>query len=93
MVVWGRSGQAAEDFQLEQKIYAHLSSSLSFVQRDKSGKIYVLGEKLKPHTLAIKKQFPEVGDVKEVKIFRDRRHRARIDRGLSIKKGASWLLG
>lgn len=89
----GRSGQKTEDFILEQKIYSLLKSSLSFVQRDRAGKIYVLGEKIKEHTENIRRQFSEVEDVVELKIFRDRRHRARIDRAACLKKGASWLLG
>jgi acyl-CoA synthetase (AMP-forming)/AMP-acid ligase II len=88
----GRSSQKPEDFKLEQDIYYFLKSSLSFVHRDKAGKLYLCGEKITNPEDVLKK-FSILEKVVNLKIKRDSRHRARIDRMASLKKGAPWLLG
>ena len=89
----GRSGQSNRDFQLEQSVYHFLGSSKSFVHRDTQGRILLMGEGIRPRSDEILKEFPDLAGIVEIKIYRDRRHRARIDRGLSLKKGAPWLVG
>ena len=90
----GRSNQKSEDFLLEQRIYSFLQSSRSFVHRKRdTDHRWLMGENLKSRAAEIKKTFPEIQGVVEAKIYRDRRHRARIDRALSLKKGAPWVAG
>ena len=80
----GRANQLAEDFLLEQKIYSRLKSSKCFVTTDKEGRKYLWGEDIDV------KKLDEFRDlffkVKNVKIRRDPRHRARIDRKKSMGK-------
>lgn len=80
----GRSGQEPSDFELEQKIYSHLRSSASFIHRDQNGSRVLVGEKLKNRKTELLAQFPELNEIREKKIIRDRRHRARIDRVRSM---------
>jgi len=89
----GRSEQRPADFKLEQKIYSLLDSSASFVFTDAAGRRHLLGEGLKAHRDRILRECPELEGVIEAKVYRDKRHRAKIDRGLSVKKGAKWLAG
>jgi len=89
----GRSEQSLADFQLEQKIYSLLDSSASFVYTDSVGRRHLLGEGVKACRDSILRECPELAGVIEAKVYRDKRHRAKIDRGLSVKKGARWLAG
>ncbi|MBI2711237.1 MAG: AMP-binding protein [Bdellovibrio sp.] len=86
----GRSGQPLEEFQLEQDLYSFLGSSKSFVLMQ-GGQKTLVGENLRVRKPEILKNFPQINAVCETRIFRDRRHRARIDRKKSIEKGPSWL--
>lgn len=86
----GRSGQPFEEFDLEQRVYTTLNSSKSFVL-NRGGQKLLVGENLKVRKPEILRKFPELSEVCEAKIYRDRRHRARIDRGKTIEKGPSWL--
>ena len=83
----GRSGQGYEEFLLEQNIYQFLQSSLSFVMKHKTEDRFILiGEKMKGREEEIKKEFPEISDIKHGKIIRDIRHRSRINRVESLRK-------
>jgi acyl-coenzyme A synthetase/AMP-(fatty) acid ligase len=93
----GRSNQLEEDFELEQKIYQKLSNSACFIHRTPSSTSrssivkWLVGENLNIHREFIRKQFPEILDVLDTKIYRDVRHRSRLDRAKTLKKGPSWL--
>jgi hypothetical protein len=89
----GRSNQPLQEFNLEQRIYSFLQSSSSFVFREKNGKTFLCGEGIKSRKKELLGQFPEIDNLLEIKIFRDRRHRARIDRLTSLKRGAKWIGG
>ena len=86
----GRSHMQEEDFLLEQKIYTHLQSSACFIHRDKHNKLYLIGEKIPDSTT---KTFANLTGMVDTKIYRDRRHSARLDREKTLKKGAPWLVG
>ncbi len=79
----GRAFQRESDFLLEQKIYAFLNSSRSFLFRNQKDHLILSGEQLRPHAKSLINLFPEIHEIQEKKIIRDRRHRARIDRGAS----------
>ena len=89
----GRSEQRAEDFQLEQKVYSLVGSSDSFIFRDREERLFLLGKNLKPYREKILKEHTEIQRVIDARVYRDKRHRAKIDRGLSMRKGAPWIAG
>jgi olefin beta-lactone synthetase len=89
----GRSSQMYEDFLLEQKIYAFLKCSDSFVSRTGGGKPTLFGNRVHAHKAALQREFPQLSDVCDLTVYRDKRHRARIDRQTSLKKGAPWTAG
>ncbi len=87
----GRASQPAGEFALEQRVYARVGSSASFVQRDRSGRLVLYGERMPDGAAAgssaeWRREFPEIAEVKPVRIERDRRHRARIDRRATLLK-------
>lgn len=75
----GRSGQREDDFYLEQTLYAYLGSSRAFLERQEGG-LNLVGPDLKRRVSELKARFPELKGVREGLIYRDVRHRARIDR-------------
>ena len=79
----GRSFQSPSEFLLEQKLYSFLGSSASFLFKDSQGRLTLSGENLENRRAEIIKNFPEIQKIQQKKIVRDRRHRARIDRGAS----------
>ena len=83
----GRSFQDPDDFDLEQSIYTDLQSSKSFVHRTERGSRLLIGE--------VDSRFnsPEIDSVRPARIYRDRRHRARIDRQKSYTRRSKWLRG
>ncbi len=89
----GRSEQRLQDFQLEQRIYSLVGSSDSFVFRNGKDELFLLGSNLTPFQDRIKNECKEISRVVEARVYRDRRHRAKIDRRLSVKKGAPWIAG
>lgn len=89
----GRSNQEHFLFILEQKIYHYLQSSKSFIHKNSEGKIFLLGENVDSRKDELLRCFPELDDVIELRIYRDKRHRARIDRKQCIKRGAKWIDG
>ena len=89
----GRSSQEHALFALEQQVYTYLQTSNCFIHRAANGELYLLGEDIYQQRDKILHQFSELKDVFEVVVHRDRRHRARIDRQQSIRKGAPWIVG
>lgn len=87
----GRTSQAAADFELEQRIHATLGHTRSFLHR--SDRLWLLGEGVVGAEARIRSRHPEIFGIEDLRIYRDARHRARIDRALSIKRGATWLVG
>ena len=78
----GRAHQKREDFLLEQQVYSTVGSSKSFVTRDGEGKRCLWGEGLNKDRLG--DWAGKFDKIMKVKIARDVRHRARIDREKSI---------
>ena len=92
----GRAAQDSADFVLEQKVYSFLESSQCMVYRVAVGKglgtgagdFILCGQGLKHRSEAIRREFPQIAAVHEVKIYRDHRHHARIDRVKTLSKGS-----
>jgi acyl-CoA synthetase (AMP-forming)/AMP-acid ligase II len=87
----GRSCQPKEDFDLEQRIYALLGTSKCFVHRGRDGRAILYGEGLRRRIRdagrsRLAQLAPELSEVRELQIVRDRRHRARIDRAGSLAR-------
>lgn len=86
----GRATQNHADFVLEQRLYAFLGSSQCMLHRKESdvrgGELIACGQGLKLRSAAIRREFPEISAVHELKIYRDRRHHARIDRSRTLSK-------
>jgi acyl-coenzyme A synthetase/AMP-(fatty) acid ligase len=85
----GRTSQLPGDFALEQQVYARLGSSKSFIHRAADGRVALVGEGVG----ALADEFPGVDACVEARIYRDPRHRARIDRRQTLRRGPRWLLG
>jgi acyl-coenzyme A synthetase/AMP-(fatty) acid ligase len=80
----GRDQQVAEDFADEQKIYSAIGSSKAFIKRHEKGRsVYV--EQAAIRLSNIRSVCPDVSEIYETTIRRDRRHQARIDREASLK--------
>lgn len=86
----GRAVQLATDFDLEQRVYSFLGTSKCFVHRRTDQRLVLFGEGISKKVSAaerpLRQAFPEIADVREIRIVRDRRHRARIDRARSLAK-------
>jgi acyl-CoA synthetase (AMP-forming)/AMP-acid ligase II len=82
----GRMNQALGDFQLEQKIYAKLNSDNAFLHRDSNNELHLLGENILTYKHELLSAFPLLSKIHNATIYRDARHRARIDRKKSLKK-------
>jgi acyl-CoA synthetase (AMP-forming)/AMP-acid ligase II len=86
----GRSGQPLEEFELEQRIFSHRRSSKCFVHRDEEGRLQLCGLGVAREADELRRAFPEIDGVVELReMIYDRRHRARLDRGLSLRRGRS----
>ncbi|MGI8619454.1 MAG: AMP-binding protein [Gemmatimonadaceae bacterium] len=94
----GRAAQPQAEFDLEQRLYSALGTSKCFVHRAGDGTLLLFGEGIQKRIRAQGKSLgavaPEIAAVHEVRIIRDRRHRARIDRtrtlaaaGVPAKRG------
>ncbi len=94
-VLWysGRSSQPEQLFELEQRLYQTLGHTRAFVHADREGRLWLLGEGVVQHEKGIRRESPEIHAIEDLRIIRDARHRARIDRKNSILKGARWLAG
>ena len=86
----GRASRPGSEFDLEQRIYARIESSACFVARDEAGRLHLYGESVRARArekgIDILREFPEIDEVHDVKILRDRRHRARIDRARTLER-------
>ena len=85
----GRSGQTEDMFLNEQSLYQALGTSAGFLGKEDGSEIYY-GQNASLQKDVIQKTIPGVTEVKSIKIKRDARHRARIDRLASMKKGP-WI--
>lgn len=85
----GRSGQAEAQFLNEQKLYKALGTSAGFID-ETHGRVTYYGQNAKLHEALIQRIVPQVGQIKNVNIKRDKRHKARIDRFAS-KTSLSWM--
>lgn len=87
----GRSSEQLADFILEQEISTFLKTNDVLIANHQ----FLLGMNVKAYRDVLLKRFPVLKDVIECKIYRDRRHLARIDREKTIQKGARlnrWLI-
>jgi acyl-CoA synthetase (AMP-forming)/AMP-acid ligase II len=82
----GRAFQRPEDFELEQRIVAFLGTSALFVVATAEG-AYCFGQGVRARETELRSRFPSLAGVRETRIVRDRRHRARIDRARSLPRG------
>lgn len=87
----GRASQSKEDFDLEQRVYAFLGTSKCFVHRARDGRLILFGEEIRRRiraagTSRFEELFPELSHARDLRIVRDRRHRARIDRPRSLAR-------
>jgi acyl-coenzyme A synthetase/AMP-(fatty) acid ligase len=89
----GRASQQPDDFALEQNIYSLLQSSKAFVHRRANGEIVLVGENVSSLSQSDAQELAAIDSYVDAKIYRDARHRARIDRQKTLRKGATWLLG
>ncbi len=78
----GRSTQPQSDFLLEQEISSFLKSDEILIANGR----YLLAEGIGANREALLKRFPHLLDAIECKIYRDRRHRSRIDRKKTIER-------
>ncbi len=77
----GRDGQGEADFQVEQRLYHLLGHSRAFIYENT-----VVGEGVSQVKRVITSTFPHIKDVREGRIYRDRRHHARIDRTTTLAR-------
>jgi len=89
----GRASEPAGDFALEQRLYARLETSKCFIHHDEKGAPWLYGEgigaKIRALGVSLEREFPEITGLREIRIVRDRRHRARIDRARSLGRRVS----
>ncbi|MEK7358595.1 MAG: hypothetical protein AAB250_19270, partial [Bdellovibrionota bacterium] len=91
----GRSGQAHEEFLLEQKVYSAIGSSKAFVMKEDGAlSLFIEADALRrTRTYEVLREMKAFNRIFEVKIKRDRRHRARIDRAASLRTRKPWRVG
>ena len=85
----GRVAQPEAEFHLEQRIYSHLGTSACFVSTLSSGRLVLFGDHITRRVAdaeGFTSLFPEIEELEDVSIVRDRRHRARIDRTRTLLK-------
>ena len=87
----GRVSQPEGIFELEQRIYSFLDASDCFLDVERDGRLVLYGERLRSRSrsrgMLIEHAFPEIAEVRNRRLVRDRRHRARIDRARSRRRG------
>ncbi|HSG47643.1 MAG TPA: class I adenylate-forming enzyme family protein [Longimicrobiales bacterium] len=83
---WGRASQPRREFELEQRVYAELGTSACFLHRHREGSLVLYGERLprRAFSAEFRAGYPALRQVRSIRIVRDRRHRARIDRTASL---------
>ena len=82
----GRDFQLASEFELEQSIYSLTGKTASFVKKEDE-QFHLYGELNDEEINQIMRAYPTINQVTKLKIQRDPRHRARIDRQKSLSKG------
>lgn len=82
----GRANQPRSDFELEQSIYTFLNSSQCFIHRSSNDQVILFGDKVEDKKVEISSKFPQINNIINSPIKRDRRHRSRIDRQSSLPK-------
>jgi hypothetical protein len=94
-VLWyrGRSFQSRDDFELEQRCYADLGPTRALIHRDAHSRAWLLGEGVVGAEKLLRSKHPQIFGIEDLKIVQDARHRARIDRNQTLRKGAPWLAG
>lgn len=85
----GRTSISSDDFALEQRVYTRLQSSKAFIHRTADGRVALVGEGVR----ALEGEFEGVDACVEARICRDSRHRARIDRSETLRRGGRWRRG
>jgi len=80
----GRDFQSHDEFNLEQKIYSLLNSSEAMVVNANNEYLLIASPLLKEKIN--NSQMPGIAKIFYSKIYRDKRHRARIDRPKTLKK-------
>jgi acyl-coenzyme A synthetase/AMP-(fatty) acid ligase len=88
----GRDQSPLDDFLLEQRLYLALGHSRAMIERDMDGAALIYCENARQNLATIRTVVPDVKHIFQVKMRRDRRHRARIDRQ-ATKKGYPWRVG
>jgi acyl-coenzyme A synthetase/AMP-(fatty) acid ligase len=82
----GRSQMNPHNFLNEQALYEFLGHDLAFFHSDQKDKIQLVGEGIQKKKMDLVKKFPFIENIYEGKIFKDKRHRSRIDRAETLKK-------
>ena len=75
----GRDFQLASEFELEQAVYSLTGKTASFVKKEDE-QFHLYGELNDEEINQIMRAYPTINQVTKLKIQRDPRHRARIDR-------------
>ena len=83
----GRERQKRSDFEIEQRLYSALGHSRAFIQRTEQGELDLYVEPMQARTALLARSIvPEARYVFATRIIRDKRHRARIDREMSMHR-------
>ncbi|MBT4793099.1 MAG: hypothetical protein HON90_16115 [Halobacteriovoraceae bacterium] len=80
----GRDFQTPTEFALEQKIYSFINSSKALITTQNKKTILITSKKIDQQIIKI--AYPQIDEIILAKIYRDSRHRARIDRVKTIRK-------
>jgi len=82
----GRDFQSVSEFELEQAVYSLIGKTTSFVKKEDET-YHLYGELSDEEIKLVMRSFTKISQVTKLKIQRDPRHRARIDRNKSLEKG------
>jgi len=82
----GRDFQSVSEFELEQAVYSLIGKTTSFVKKEDET-YHLYGELSDEEIKLAMRSFTKISQVTKLKIQRDPRHRARIDRNKSLEKG------
>ena len=82
----GRDFQQTSEFELEQSVYSLIGKSTCFVKKEDNS-YHLYGELTDEEIKNVMRAFTKITQVTKLKIQRDPRHRARIDRNKSLEKG------
>ena len=88
----GRKDQSLEDFLSEQKLYAKIGHTRAFVRRDRLGEALIIADDdARNVDAAAREVMGQKVLVWTSLIYRDRRHKSRIDRQLTWERGLRML--